>query len=428
MENNSIKFKVKDIEAFKSRALSYASSYSHLHFFNPNDNKYPYNPFRQLLFFGIKEIIPIDENSVFDSLIHENQKKNRWLIGYLSYDLKNEIETNLSSSNKDGLAFPVAYFYEPKHIIEFRDDEIIITSNEATELYKKIKSADINLIDKNTSSIELKQRISKSEYLNTIHDIKENILEGDFYELNFCQEFFNDDIEMDNLENLYLKLCKKSPSPFSVFQKINNDYLLSSSPERFLKKEGTKLISQPIKGTSPRGESPQEDELSKTHLLNSEKEIAENMMIVDLVRNDFSKFCKTGSVKPEELFGIYSFKQVHQMISTISAETTQDKCPFEIIRNMFPMGSMTGAPKKSAMEFIEKYEKSKRGLYSGTVGYITPDNDFDFNVVIRSILYNRDKKYLSLQVGSAITFDSDAEAEYEECLLKAKGVKETLNH
>jgi para-aminobenzoate synthetase component 1 len=154
--------------------------------------------------------------------------------------------------------------------------------------------------------------------------------------------------------------------------------------------------------------------------------MAENLMIVDLVRNDLAKSSKPGSVKVEELFGIYSFKQLHQMISTVSSIKRENVDPVEVIKNAFPMGSMTGAPKIRAMELIEKYETTKRGVYSGASGYFTPEMDFDFNVLIRSIFYNDTANKLSFQVGSAITYDADPEYEYKECLLKAKAIFEIL--
>jgi para-aminobenzoate synthetase component 1 len=243
--------------------------------------------------------------------------------------------------------------------------------------------------------------------------------------MNFCQEFFVENLEINPLET-YSKLIEISPTPFSVFYKNENKYLISASPERFLKKIGTKIISQPIKGTIKRGENAEIDLQLRTQLECDEKERSENIMIVDLVRNDLSKTAKQASVKVEELCGIYSFKQVHQMISTISSEIDQETHFVDVIKSMFPMGSMTGAPKIEAMKLIEKFEKTKRGLYSGAVGYINPQGDFDFNVVIRSILYNLDKKYLSFSVGSAITAKSIAESEYDECLLKTEAIKKVL--
>ena len=160
--------------------------------------------------------------------------------------------------------------------------------------------------------------------------------------------------------------------------------------------------------------------------MNSAKDRSENVMVVDLVRNDLSKVCKEGTVRVDELYGIYSFPQVHQMISTVSGELKEEVCFTDILKATFPMGSMTGAPKNKVMHLIEKYEQTKRGIFSGAVGYISPNGDFDFNVVIRSIMYNADTSYLSFQTGSAITFYSDPEKEWEECLLKAEAIKVVL--
>ena len=203
--------------------------------------------------------------------------------------------------------------------------------------------------------------------------------------------------------------------------------MLCASPERYLRKEANKVISQPIKGTAKRFSDETLDNNSKIALEQNPKERAENIMIVDLVRNDLSHTAIKGSVAVEELCGIYTFEQVHQMISTVVSTVENSVSPVEILRTTFPMGSMTGAPKISAMNIIEELEETKRGLYSGAVGYFTPENDFDFNVVIRSILYNAREKYLSFSVGSAITSQSIPEQEYEECLLKAKAMFEVLS-
>ena len=226
--------------------------------------------------------------------------------------------------------------------------------------------------------------------------------------------------------NLFQKLYQISQAPFSCYFRIKDLYIMSASPERFLKRMGDKIISQPIKGTSKRGDNPSEDDQLKKQLYESNKERTENVMVVDLVRNDLSKTAAKSSVNVEELFGVYSFKQVHQMISTISSRIKKGIHSLDVIKGAFPMGSMTGMPKISAMELIEKYETTKRGVYSGSIGYFTPEGDFDFNVVIRSILYNSRRKYASFMVGGAITFNSDPELEYEECLLKAKALFKVL--
>ena len=225
---------------------------------------------------------------------------------------------------------------------------------------------------------------------------------------------------------IFLELNRISPTPFAAFYKWKDNYVLCASPERFLAKRGNKLVSQPIKGTAKRGGSDEEDKAIKQQLRNHAKELQENVMIVDLVRNDLTRSAKPGTVKTEELFGIYSFNQVHQMISTVVCELQDGISAVQAIRNTFPMGSMTGAPKISSMQLMELYERSRRGIYSGAIGYFSPDNDFDLNVVIRTLLYNSTEKYLSFQTGSAITYHADAEREYEECLLKAKAILEVL--
>jgi para-aminobenzoate synthetase component 1 len=272
----------------------------------------------------------------------------------------------------------------------------------------------------------IQQRISKENYLTKVTEMLSHIHRGDIYEANFCMEFYAEEATIDTLA-IYQKLNTISQPPFAVYFKNNHQYLLSASPERYLRKEGKKIISQPIKGTAKRSPDEVIDEKNKTDLAQNPKERSENVMIVDLVRNDLSHTATKGSVMVEELCKIYSFEQVHQMISTVVSTVEDSTSPADIVKTTFPMGSMTGAPKISAMKIIEDLEETKRGLYSGAVGYFTPDNDFDFNVVIRSILYNAQNKYLSFSVGSAITSQAEPEQEYEECLLKAKAMFKVLS-
>lgn len=295
------------------------------------------------------------------------------------------------------------------------------------KILKDIDSSPLQIEIHQIKITEIKGRYSKEEYLLCVKKLQKHILRGDCYEINFCQEFFAENAVIEPLM-IYDKLSRVSPNPFSALYKVEHNYLLCASPERYLKKVKDKIYSQPVKGTSRRNlNNAIEDENSRINLLNSKKERAENVMIVDLVRNDLSKICVEGSVKVEELFGIYSFPQVHQMISTISGRLQNASNDLaNIFKATFPMGSMTGAPKKKVMELIELYEKTKRGIFSGALGYITPDDDFDFNVIIRSILYNSFDKYLSVQAGSAITFNSSAENEYEECLMKIEAMKSAL--
>ena len=299
-------------------------------------------------------------------------------------------------------------------------------ARDAQKIFDAINAVEIQSKASATNHIAFEQRFSKEKYIETIEKLRAHILRGDCYEINFCQEFFAEHAFIDPVET-YQLLSSISPSPFAAFYKLNDKFLLCASPERYLKKDGDNIISQPIKGTGRRNIADAIiDEQNKEQLYNSSKDRSENVMVVDLVRNDLSKLCIEGSVHVDELFGIYSFPQVHQMISTISGILQPGLSFTEIIKQTFPMGSMTGAPKKKVMELIEKYENVKRGIFSGAVGYIKPGGDFDFNVIIRSLMYNQSNQYLSYLVGSAITFYSKATEEYEECLLKAAAIKKVF--
>ena len=370
---------------------------------------------------SVREICP-GQNS-FEALKTETALNPGWWFGHLSYDLKNEIE-DLVSEKPGGIGFPLLRFFQPEFLVEVKDHELVITpagKKKAGDLFSFTKTAG----ETGYSGPAPRAATSRDEYITQVKKLIGHIHRGDIYEINYCIEFFAEKVSLDPA-SLFLKLNSISEAPFSALYKNGDQWLICASPERFLKKTGSKIISQPIKGTRPRGKSPAEDERLKNELLHDEKERSENVMIVDLVRNDLSKSAARGSVKVDELFGIYSFKPVHQMISTVSAELAQNINPVDAIKNAFPMGSMTGAPKVRAMQLAEESEKMKRGLYSGAVGYFTPEMDFDFNVVIRSIQYNAKTGYLSLMVGSAITANADPGKEYEECLVKARTLFEAL--
>ena len=391
-----------------------------------NGNNYPslYGSFPEKLFAGKRDFVECNENSLSDlnHLINDNRD---WLFGYFSYELKNEIEA-LSSNNPSSVPVNHLGFYVPETIIHFELQAIIIESVfNPDEVYseiircaprQKVSGFNIEPIISNTP---------KWQYIDHIGKIKASIVEGEFYELNYCMEFTSRAISFDPFE-CYQKINAISPMPFSSLAKFKDIFLICTSPERFLKKDGSKIISQPIKGTIRRSFDRAEDELLKNRLKTSEKEQSENLMIVDLVRNDLAQSAQTGSVQVEELFGIYTFKKIHQMISTVSAQCKKTTDPTEIIKNAFPMGSMTGAPKIRVMEEIELLEQSARGLYSGSIGFFEPDGNFDLNVVIRSIVYHAGTNMISFHVGSAITCDSDPEYEYNECLLKAESLLEAL--
>jgi para-aminobenzoate synthetase component 1 len=415
--------KINDPQHFKLKALQWASAGNVFCYLDSNGFVDPYSKFDCLIAAGAKDELIATPRKAFDELDTFRKKNPGWVPGFFGYDLKNETE-NLSSLNADNLHFPDLYFFVPQNLVLIRGNEIEIIADDPQQIFDLIQNQTVNHSDGQTG-LKIQSRLSKAEYLAAIAKVKEHISRGDIYVTNYCQEFFAEDAVIDPLA-VFLKLNKISPNPFSAFFKWNDNYILCASPERFMAKRGEKLISQPIKGTAKRGEDAAEDELIKQQLRHHTKEQQENVMIVDLVRNDLTKSAKKGTVKTEELFGIYSFEQVHQMISTVVCELETGIPAVQAIKNAFPMGSMTGAPKISSMRLMEQYEHSRRGVYSGAIGYFSPDNDFDFNVVIRTLLYNQKNKYLSFQAGSAITYHADAESEYEECLLKAMAILEAL--
>ena len=421
---------VKDISAipnFTNQLLYWANQFREVVLLDSNAYHQKYSTYDAVLAVDALTSLQTDYNNAFQDLQQYQSQTKDWLFGYLSYDLKNDIE-ELHSNNFDGLIFPDLFFFQPKKLFLIKGNQVEIQylrmcDDEIESDFEEIRS--ITPITHYPLSININQRISKDNYILKVSKMLEHIQRGDIYEANFCMEFYAENAKINPLE-MYHKLNTISEAPFAVYFKNAAHYLLSASPERYLRKEGTRLISQPIKGTSKRSADPIADAQFKVDLAQNEKERSENIMIVDLVRNDLSHTATKGSVVVEELCEIYTFKQVHQMISTIVSEVENTTSPVEIIRTTFPMGSMTGAPKISALQIIETLEETKRGLYSGAVGYFTPEGDFDFNVVIRSILYNAKNEYLSFSVGSAITAQAIAEQEYEECLLKAKAMFEVL--
>lgn len=421
---------ISDTENFKKQLIHWANQFREVVFLDSNNYSQKYSSYDLVLAVDAFTSIKTDSENAFQDLYQYQSQTKDWLFGYLSYDLKNDTEA-LQSHNFDGLDFPDLFFFQPKKLFLVKDNQVEIQylrmcdDEIESDLNEITISQSEELTTYNLEHFSIQQRISKENYLSKVGKMLEHIHRGDIYEANFCMEFFANDAKIEPLA-IYQKLNEISEPPFAVYFRNNTQYLLSASPERYLRKEGTKVISQPIKGTAKRSVDTNEDEQSKLNLVHNEKERSENIMIVDLVRNDLSQTATKGSVQVEELCQPYTFKQVHQMISTVISEVEPSTSPIEILRTTFPMGSMTGAPKISAMQIIEELEETKRGLYSGAVGYFTPTNDFDFNVVIRSILYNATNDYLSFSVGSAITSLSDPAMEYEECLLKAKAMFEVL--
>ncbi len=426
----SASFTVSDIGTFKEKLLLWSQQFEEIVWLEGNGHANAYSSFDALLAVDALTTIKTDSYQAFEKLREFQGQAKDYIFGYLSYDLKNDVE-RLSSKNYDGLDFAELFFFQPKKIIKITGDTVVfeylmMVDDEIQSDFDSISggASEIESVTV-TENIKIKLRVFKDEYFRQVRKMLSHIHRGDIYEANFCQEFYAEDTQISPYRT-YQKLNKISEAPFASFLRVYDNYLISASPERYLRKEGGKLISQPIKGTSKRAEQPEEDDKLVNALKTDPKERAENIMIVDLVRNDLSKSALKGSVVVEELCEVYTFQQVHQMISTVVAQVPLVANPVDVIKESFPMGSMTGAPKVSAMKIIEELEAFKRGLYSGAVGYFTPDGDFDFNVVIRSILYNATKKYVSYSVGGAITAKAVPEKEYEECLLKAKAMREVL--
>ncbi|MCS6824682.1 MAG: anthranilate synthase component I family protein [Cytophagaceae bacterium] len=405
------------------KALRWASMHEVCCAFRNHNIDYPYGAFPNVIACGVEKAI--ERFDTLNDLDHFLKQANKKAYGFFSYELKNRIE-KLHSKNIYRIPMPELYFFIPKHLIHFYDGAMMVESTVAAErVYEEILST--GLPEKiNISKPDIRCSVNKDEYLYTVEKIKEHIYKGDVYEMNYCIEFFAQDVFVDAL-HIYQNLCDLSPMPFSCFFKLYEKYLLGASPERFLKKTGKKIISQPIKGTARRSGDRDLDIFLKQHLEKSTKDRSENIMITDLVRNDLSKNAVPGSVRVEELCKVYTFHTVHQMISTITAEVAVQTSVSEMIMNTFPMGSMTGAPKIKAMELIDLYENTCRGLYSGTVGFIEPDGNFDFSVVIRSIVYDHHQGIASFHAGSAITSLSDPAGEYEECLLKAEAMRRVFS-
>ncbi|MDW8286925.1 MAG: anthranilate synthase component I family protein [Flammeovirgaceae bacterium] len=423
---NALSLEIK-LSSFIPRLLQWAMQFDHFAYLNPYAMNYCFGTFPHLLAVGESTLALNPTNDIFQQLYQHWKESPSWLFGHFSYDLKNRIE-QLESLNPDLTFFPEVSFFRPTYLF-FLDStanmlKIVVFDSKTSpqQLFEKINTH-IYAQPLAPKGIVFRELVDYSTYHEKVSFIKQRIVEGDFYELNYCINFLAENAIINPIST-YEKLNQLSPTPFSTLYRHRENWLLCASPERFLKKQGELLISQPIKGTIRRGSNAEEDAKLVAQLHNSEKERAENVMIVDLVRNDLTRSSQTGTVNVPELFKVYTFKTVHQLISTVVGKIRPDLPFTEAIKNAFPMGSMTGAPKIKAMQIIDKVENRKRNLFSGAVGYISPEGDFDFNVVIRSLFYNQQRKELAYWVGSAITYDADIKNEHEECLLKAQAIRQ----
>jgi para-aminobenzoate synthetase component 1 len=427
MLRNYRDFPAGNIPDTKLNLLNWASRFNIFVFLDNHRYNLPLHSCECLVAAGEFKRFSLATGTSLDSLDAFLEAQDDWIFGHLAYDLKDRLEA-LESRHPDHIGFGELCFFVPRMVCMLVGDNLRIgtVDEDPDKIYRDICAAGPGFDLPAALPMEIRQRLSREEYLDAIAHLQAHIRRGDCYEINYCMEFYADQVRIDPLA-VYRGLARHSPNPFSACYRNGDQYLLCASPERYLRREGQRLISQPIKGTARRlPDRPFEDKAQAERLQQSAKERSENVMVVDLVRNDLSRVCVEGSVQVDELFGIYSFPQVFQMISTVSGLQRPGTRFTDILRATFPMGSMTGAPKRRVMELAEQYERSRRGLFSGALGYFSPEGDFDFNVVIRSILYNAHTGYLSFPAGSAITHYADAKQEYEECLLKASAIRQVL--
>ncbi|MDO8445742.1 MAG: aminodeoxychorismate synthase, component I [Deltaproteobacteria bacterium] len=351
-------------------------------------------------------------------------------VGYFSYDLLHLLE-EIPSKTIDDIGFPECHiaFYDTVIAIDHHENKGYVASitenkvDEVIDLLKTVGTAHLTSTDHRPPTTDhYKSNFTKEDYIKAVHKAKEFIAAGDIYQVNLSQRF-STEIDISPYD-LYLRLREASPAPFSAYLDFGKAALLSSSPERFLKVDGGYIETRPIKGTRPRGKTSEEDEMLKKELGQSEKDRAEHIMIVDLERNDLGRVCKYGTVMVEENMTVESFAQVHHMVSTVTGELKEGVSLMDIIKATFPGGSITGAPKVRAMEIIEELEPAKRGVYTGSIGYIGFNGKMDLNIAIRTMVVKDGKANFS--VGGGIVADSDPEAEYQETLDKAKGMMEAL--
>lgn len=429
MKQTAQYFQVKRLDIFKQKMLNWVNQFSIFCFLDNNDYAFDTPAFNCILAVDAVQSVQLQKGVAYQQLKEFYQSHSSdWLFGHLGFGLKNETENLLNTTTPDNIGFGDGFFFAPQILIQIKNNQVSISSQHQTpeEIFENINSFVVVETSISSPEVKIQHSLSKEEYLQRLKLLQTHIRKGDCYEINFCQHFFAENVQINPLF-LFTKLQNTSPTPFAAFYKWNDKYCICASPERYLKKQGPTLISQPMKGTSKRFlDDPEKDNESANILLNSLKERSENIMVVDLVRNDFSKICAEGSVKVEELCGLYSFPKVHQLISTVTGELPADKNWVDAVQATFPMGSMTGAPKKRVLELIDLVEPVERGLFSGAIGYVSPDQNVDFNVVIRSVFYNESNKYLSFYAGGGITHKSIPEEEYEESILKTMAILEAL--
>lgn len=427
MHRNKKSYEISSADADKIKAgmLNWSKQFSILVFLDSNSYPSVHDGYECLLAAGCHYMVPSTGSDPLAALQAAHNERGDWMFGHICYDLKNVLELTLESRHMARHHYPLLQFFVPETVCYVDRTCSLLTIEtfgDPDEIKGAIDRASAMPLPSLDLSLSFTPYIPKEQYIDIVGRLREHIREGDCYEINFCGGGHTT-VRVEEPLSVFVALNRLSPAPFAAYYRDGDRYLMCASPERYLRKIGRRVLSQPIKGTARRGADPAADDAIKAALRSDIKERAENVMIVDLVRNDLARCCEVGSVTVDELFGIYSFPQVHQMISTVSGNLRTELSFTDAIRTSFPMGSMTGAPKFKVMQLIDKYEQARRELFSGTIGYITPSGDMDLNVIIRSLYYNAGAEYLSYSTGGAITWDSVPEKEWEEMRLKAWAVE-----
>lgn len=416
---------------FRSKLSAYAAGFEEFALLDSCGNSvYGENSFDYLLAAGAHAVCaPGSEARVFAEWEAFVEAHGDWIFGFLGYELNVGTES-ISPPAQKLFPSPPLRFFVPAILVLVQGTAVTISvhpdaiCDSPDHVYHAILSAPLHPFS--DTCIRLQPMINKSAYIANVERIRKHIIDGDIYELNYCQPFVAHNAELEPI-SVFNRLCEVSKAPFSALHRFGSQYLICGSPERFFRYDGRRIQSMPIKGTRRRDADSTVDEQLRSELEQSVKDKAEHIMIVDLVRNDLTPYAVSGTIQVDALYGIHAFPQVYQMVSTISAELRQGVPVCRAIRQAFPMGSMTGAPKVRAMEIIAEVEPFQRGMYSGAFGYFTPEGHCDFNVVIRSLLYNADTRLLAAYAGGAIVYDSVAEKELDECYVKLSGIQQVLN-
>ena len=402
---------------FEQKALRFASQWE-VCLATSGKNGVGYGQFQDFLAIGLNRFATGEA-----ALRITQEQTNLGWFGWVSYSYRTFLE-QVPKQREAAVPFPPAFFFEPEVLLRFTGDTCQIKSVaiQPADLFQQIQAISM-AEEQNLSNTQAVSRVDFQQYQTAFDAVQAHIQAGDLYETNLC---IDHRIQVENVDFLQLhhRLMEESPMPFAAYVQYKEASISCASPERFFKVEGSTILSQPIKGTARRSHSLARDTVLRNELATIEKERVENVMIVDLVRNDLSRIAH--QVQVSELCKVYTLSTVHQMVSTVVGTLKKKETLAGILRALFPMGSMTGAPKISALTISDRVEQFERGLYSGTIGYVLPDGHMDFNVVIRSMLYHAKEQILHFPTGSAITHYAQAASEYEECLLKAKSIETIL--